>query len=336
MIDSGKGKAIIVLSQSSQHEASTIAKSDADVEASNLVKVATMIQGIQYLDLAVDIKPRTTTPTEESTFEAMYIKVPFGQNTYINRSLLKAMGPAKAMYLFPNLPLEIRQKIFKYTVEGVTVQVKLTDNGHNWIGDAFPPPELLAASKEACQYIFHHQKEYTHVFERGATLYNPKLDELFVKLVSIVNAPTLAIAPKFSAGETMASISCLTFEICNLENSVQWINENLRGMINLKSLAIHAFIPISAPGQSEVSFYVVSEDVDRTRQEYDHVLESESGAKFVGFNAMTEINRRIVNQNERQGVFGLWMMLSRCLKNRTRFPTFPSTVLTALHWVDDN
>jgi hypothetical protein len=35
---------------------------------------------------------------------------------------------------------------------------------------------------------------------------------------------------------TMARISCIAFEICNIENSVQWINENLWGMTNLKRI----------------------------------------------------------------------------------------------------
>jgi hypothetical protein len=316
MIDSTKGKAIIVLASIVNHDAAVIKR-------------------MEHLDLAVDIKPGTTTSTDEATLNRAFIKVPFGQNTLINRALLQSMGPAKAFHLFPNLPREIRQKIFGYTIEGVTIQVKVTDNGHNWVGQAFPPPELLAASKEAAIRYIYDTKKYVPLFKNGTTLYNEQLDRIVLKLVASVDQPGLTIGPKFGAATTMAAISSVTFEIPNIENGVKWINDNLQGMVNLKTLAMHAFIPISAPGQNEVAFYVVSKDLDRTREQYTHILESE-GTQFVDFHAMPEIDRCIVKQTERQGILDLWMMLDRCLKNRTNFPTFPSTVLTGLHWVNDN
>jgi hypothetical protein len=47
--------------------------------------------------------------------------------------------PNQGSVTLPNLPREMRQKIFRSTAEGVTVQVKLEDNSCNRIGDAFLP-----------------------------------------------------------------------------------------------------------------------------------------------------------------------------------------------------
>jgi hypothetical protein len=42
----------------------------------------------------------------KASLKAACLRVPFGEKTLISRSILMSMGPAKAIYLFPNLPLK--------------------------------------------------------------------------------------------------------------------------------------------------------------------------------------------------------------------------------------
>jgi hypothetical protein len=259
------------------------------------------------------------------------IKVPFGEFQLINCALLKSLGPATAMVLFPNFPLEIRQKIYDYDVEGTVVRIKLLDVGHNWCGESFVPADLAAASKEALQYM-KAKYGYMPVFSNGTTMYSPQLDLLLLKLVQAVNMPAMAIAPKVTSSTILDGISSVTFEICNFQHGVQWIQNNLVGMTGLKKLAIHGFFPTAGTGQAQVSLYVTSEDISNNRKEYQHCLEKKDGSRHFGFAAMVVIGESINDQNQQQGILDLWMLMDRCLKNPVRFPSFPKTVVMGFHW----
>jgi hypothetical protein len=302
-------------------------------EASSVAGIEEATLLVQNLDLSTTTELDTIIIASESSIniEDMLIKVPLGQLNVINRAVLKSLGAATEMALFPNLPLEIRQKIYDCAVEYQSVRVSLLDCGNEWVGEAAPPVGLVAASKEALQYM-KNKYHLVRLFTNGTTLYSPLLNELVLNLIQAVDAPMLSIAPKFARSATVGNISSVTFEIRNFQHGVQWIENNLAGMTGLKTLSVNAFLATSGTEQDQISLNFVSKDFEGNRQEYKHCLCTEDGFEFYGVSAMQVVGQFIVDQDHEQGILDLWMLMDRCLTNRVRFPSFPETVVMGFHW----
>jgi hypothetical protein len=278
-----------------------------------------------YLDLASTI----------AKFDSAFILVPAGERKIVN----KTVHGAAAFMLFPNLPLELRQKIYGTAAAGVEVQVKVADNGCGmWVGKSLGNDAMLIAANEAFRYL-SAKYGYTPIFKNGSTLYSAQLDDsLALTLAGIAQYPTLTIAPMFATKFNLANIKSVLFEISHLDNdnAARWIQQNLTDLRlpNLERLSIRCSIKISTPDQNPVSFQVSSttENDDRSTS-YDHVLQSGDGRVYQDWGAMSKMGQLVVKQTEKQGILDLWMMLDRCVRNKDRFPTFPTEVIMDFQWV---
>ena len=279
---------------------------------------------LDYLDLASTI----------DKFESAFVLVPAGERKVVN----KTIHGAAAFKLFPNLPLELRQKIYGTAAAGVEVQVNVADNGSGiWVGKSFGNDAMLITTNEAFSYL-SAKYSYTPIFANGTTLYSAKLDEsLALTLAGIAQYPTLTIAPMFAANFNLANLRSVSFEIYHLDNdnAARWIQQNLAGLRlpNFERLFIRCSIKISTRIQSPVSFQVSSttEDNDRSAS-YDHVLHTVDGRAYEDWEAMSKMGQLVVKQTEKQGILDLWMMLDRCVRNKDRFPSFPAEVIMDFQW----
>ena len=305
------------------------------LEAVNSISLA-------YLDLAVEQELHEQIPLEyldlASTFdkfESAFVLVPAGERKVIN----KTIHGAAAFMLFPNLPLELRQKIYGTAAAGVEVQVSVADNGSGmWVSKSFGNDAMLIASNEAFTYL-SAMYGYLPVFTNGTTLYSAKLDDgLALTLAGIAQYPTLILAPMFATGFNLGNIRSVSFEISHLDNdnAARWIQQNLSALRlpNFERLFIRCSIKVSTPFQNPVSFQVSSttEDNDRSAS-YDHVLHTVDGRAYEDWEAMSKMGQLVVKQTEKQGILDLWMMLDRCVRNENRYPSFPAEVVMDFQWV---
>jgi hypothetical protein len=281
------------------------------------------ISPLEYLDLA--------------NFQDGLIKIPLGERTLLKKTTLKSFGDDNAFVLFPNLPLEIRRKIYHSAVTGQEIEVKVIETGSGqWIGQSYPNLELIAASHEACQYLC---AEYGHlpIVQGGSTLYSPKLDGfLSLIIVGATQHPVLQIQPKFSVNFDLAKINSLTFEINYLhyDNAAKWVQSNLVGFPNISKLNIRCYNKISTPAQQKATFRIDAELKKGASRAsgYNFILRTEDGRGFQDWSAMDRAGELVVKQTEHQGILDLWMMLDRGLKNMKKFPTFPSEVAMQFYW----
>jgi hypothetical protein len=297
---------------------------------------------LNYLDLAGQV---TRGESGIDRFEYLdltnlqdsFINVPLGQCTLFKKAALKSLGVDNSFVLFPNLPLEIRRKIYDDAVAGQEIEVKVSDIGSGkWIGQAYPNLELMAASHEAWQYL-SVEYGYMPIFQGGSTLHSTKLDgSVSLIVVGATQYPVLEIQPKFSANFDLVKLNSLTFEINYLhyDNAAKWVQSNLSGFPNIEKLNIRCYNKISTPAQQEVTFRIDAElkkDASRARG-YNFILRTEDGRGFQDWSAMDRAGELIVKQTEHQGILDLWMMLDRGLKNTKKFPTFPSEVAMQFYW----
>jgi hypothetical protein len=297
---------------------------------------------LAYLDLAVQQELHEQIPLEyldlASTidkFESAFAHVPAGERKVVN----KTIHGAAAFMLFPNLPLELRQKIYGTAAAGVEVQVNVADNGSGmWVSKSFGNDAMLIASNEAFRFL-SAQYSYLPIFTNGTTLYSTKLDEgLALTLAGTAQYPTLIIAPMFATSFNLANIRSVSFKIYHLDNdnAARWIQQNLAALRlpNFERLFIGCSIKISTTIQNPVSFQVSSttEDDDRSVS-YDHVLRTVDGRSYEDWQAMAKLGQLVVKQTEKQGILDLWMMLDRCVRNEDRFPSFPAEVIMDFQWV---
>ncbi len=278
----------------------------------------------EYLDLASAIVK----------LESAFVPTPAGERKIINKSI----HGASTFMLFPNLPLEMRQKIYAAAAAGVEVQVRVEDNGSGmWVGKSFRNDPMLIVTNEAFRYL-SAKYEYNPIFENGTTLYSAKLDEsLALTVAGIAQYPTLTIAPMFDTTFDLANLRSVSFEISHLDNdnAARWIQENLSGLRlpNLERLSLCSSIKISTPMQSPVSFRVRSTTPNGDRStRYQHVLQTADGRNYQDFAAMSKMGQLVVNQTEQQGILDIWMMLDRCVRNMDSFPSFPARVDMDFQW----
>jgi hypothetical protein len=297
---------------------------------------------LAYLDLAVQQELHEQTSLEyldlTSTsvkFETAFALVPAGERKVVN----KTVHGAATFLLFPNLPLEMRQKIYGTAAAGVEVQVKVADVGSGmWVGKSFGNDPMLIATNEAFRYL-SAKYCYIPVFANGTTLYSAKLDDsLALTLAGIAQYPTLTIAPMFDINFNLANIRSVSFEISHLDNdnAARWIQQNLSGLRlqNLERLSIICYIKISTPIQSPVSFQVSSTTQSGNRStRYEHVLQTADGGEYQDFGAMAKMGQLVASQTEQQGILDIWMMLDRAVRNKDRFPSFPTEVIMDFEWI---
>jgi hypothetical protein len=278
-----------------------------------------------------------------------FINIKNGKQKLVDRAFLKWLGPCgNEFILFPNLPLELRQKIIGMAMYGRNVDISIVDNGTGqWTGRLprtnrsckYGFESAMIASKEGFQYL-STVFAYQQVFKNGATVHSAMIDDFAsLTLTAGVQQPSLTIGHMFSAKFDLANIQSITFKLNHLNvTSANWIYINIVGLPNLKFLRILGSIPITAPLQQETAFHVTGEDMTGNRKCYTHELhiKNDSGSvKFEDDAIMGELGRLIVNGSELQAMIGVWTMLERCLRNKTRFPRFPAYFVMHCRWIAD-
>jgi hypothetical protein len=81
----------------------------------------------------------------------------------------------------------------------------------------------------------------------------------------------------------------------------------------------------------------------RTRQNANHVLINNTIGKFryklvsegiaIASHANQSQNRKDTCLTEQQGILDIWIMLDRAVRNKDRFPSFPTEVIMDFEWV---
>jgi hypothetical protein len=302
---------------------------------------------LKYLDLAgVYLRPQWKVRIVENfdlaipSFEKVFIVVPRGKEHLINRCALKQLGPATSFVLYPNFPLELRQKIIEMAMEGRSVEVNIIDNGSGqWVGRARHGLEsAMTASNEGFRYLVSKYR-YHEIFKNGNTIHSEQIDgRVCLNMIAATQYPLLKIGPVFSAKFDLSNIQWLRFDLSHLDNdnAAQWIYQNIAGLPNLQFLHIHCTLRIANPEQRAISFQIISQDFSGGRGGYNPTLIREDGDvryECKDTAALIEVGNLVATRSQDQAIMDLLMMISRCRKDKAKFPNFPRWVNLNFSWV---
>jgi hypothetical protein len=256
------------------------------------------------------------------------IYVPTGSIKLLDAKVLKAEGPAKYFVLFPNLPNELRNKIYESIAEGhPTPYVIFTEtagkNGVHYYTVRAPVPAIILASNEAARN-FSASEKYNYFNAKGCSLKSPILmpkweDRDFI-LRSAVSQPKLILSKYLVRTMDIHLIGqlCMDFNEFKPEN-ITWILNNIKRMPKLKYFQLNAALPIGK-NVKEFNVRVDFADIHSTGREFEPIYVDEEGFKVVGFGCWNTHVFKLVPQKYQQAMWDVGMLLDRCLRTTSKFP----------------
>jgi hypothetical protein len=256
------------------------------------------------------------------------IYVPTGAIKLVDAKVLKAEGPAKYFVLFPNLPNELRNKIYESSAEDhPTPYVIFTETagkyGLHYYTVRAPVPALMVASNEAAQNLSATEK-YSNFNAKGCSskspIFVPEWENRDFILRSAVSQPKLILSKCLVRTMDIHHVGQLCMDVNDFKlANLPWILNNIKRMPKLKYLQLNGALPIGKDVE-EFNVRVDFADIHSTRREFEPIYVDEEGSQVVGFGCWNTHVFKLVPQKYQQTMWDVGMLLDRCLRTTSKFP----------------
>jgi hypothetical protein len=269
------------------------------------------------------------------------INIACGEVKVVNRAMLKALGFDGEFQLFPNLPIELRIKIYELALpesheEAITI-IETATKKRNGVKrtrivrrfELKPTlPALVKASKEVRDIFYPQDLELLKagfvIAKVGVSMFSTVtiIDGVSVPGLVSDQKPKLVLGDVLKNGAAIAEIKVLKIDLNNLVNICEWISANLAAMSGLEKVHIRATVGCHTDRRSsQLSVHGFFEDVDEARAEFMPCFKFDEFGEMWGFEAMAQLCKLMQYQPEEQAVMDLWMALNRRLRSKVPFPS---------------
>ncbi len=258
------------------------------------------------------------------------VLIPGGTIKSIGSEVLKAAKIGESFLLFPNLPLEVRLKIFELAVEDRKVFISIqamspTDFG---IYSTTYLPPVFRVCKEAFESLVSGPLYCRRFRQAGSqrSVWVSKHDRMEFSLLCLGSSPLFRLKNSPTAGMDICLIQSLYLVVRDLKTSIAWLETNLKDLPLLQRLTLNVSLQVSNNDFHDRLFIDFQEEIHNGDFRYQVFFVHQLTFLMTGMNALNCVfqSLRIAPHEERAALVDLWVALSRCLsearRNNTKFP----------------